>query len=155
MRTIVSRQFTVDKSYVEIFGTSTESKQTAGIVTGSRYTEVDTGDVYLFNETASEWVKQPAQGGGTGVGRFVVTFSFDEATETWSADKTFAECVAAWEAGQTMWALNSDLGAMVALATVVAEGGEPSFFGFYIADAESNTISGYSIDADGAYYYGN
>lgn len=60
MRTIVSRQFTVDKSYVEIFGTSSESKPTSGIVTGSRFTEVDTGDIYLFNETASEWVKQPA-----------------------------------------------------------------------------------------------
>ena len=42
-------------------------------------------------------------GGGSG-GRFVVTFSYDSDTETWSADKTFAECVAAWEAGQTLFA---------------------------------------------------
>ena len=87
MRTIVSRQFTVDKSYVEIFGTSSESKPTAGIVTGSRYTEVDTGDVYLFNETASEWVKQPAQGGGSGGGVLVVTLDSD----TGALDKTWQE----------------------------------------------------------------
>lgn len=47
-------------------------------------------------------------GGGGGSGeRFVVTFSFDLA-DGWSADKTFAECVAAWEAGETLVALNSD-----------------------------------------------
>ena len=91
MRTIVSRQFTVDKSYVEIFGTSSESKPTVGIVTGSRYTEVNTGDVYLFNETASEWVKQPAAGGSSGF----LTVTSDNGT----LDRTWQEIYDAAENG--------------------------------------------------------
>lgn len=42
----------------EIFGTSDETKPTNGVTMGSTFTEVDTGDVYLFNETSGEWVKQ-------------------------------------------------------------------------------------------------
>lgn len=46
--------------YGEYFGLSTDTKPTDGIVTGSKFTEVDTGDVYLFDEEADagdEWVK--------------------------------------------------------------------------------------------------
>ena len=43
----------------------------------------------------------PKSEGGSG-GRFVVTFTQDPDTEEWSADKTFAECVAAWEAGSDL-----------------------------------------------------
>ena len=74
---------TADKAYVEIFGTSSESKPTSGIITGSSFTEVDTGDRYLFNETASEWVKQPAQGGGSGGGVLVVTDTDGTLDKTW------------------------------------------------------------------------
>lgn len=42
----------------EIYGTSDETKPTLGVGFGSTFTEVDTGDVYMFNETAVEWVFQ-------------------------------------------------------------------------------------------------
>lgn len=59
IRAIVERAFTPEKNYVELFGLSTDNKPTAGIVTGSKFTEVDTGDEYLFDETGSgTWTKQ-------------------------------------------------------------------------------------------------
>lgn len=53
--------------YAEIYGLSTDTKPTAGLAMGSKFTEVDTGDIYLFNEdeTTAEnaWVKQGASEG--------------------------------------------------------------------------------------------
>lgn len=46
------------KHLVSCAGLSTDTKPTDGIVTGSDFTEVDTGDVYLFNEVSGSWVKQ-------------------------------------------------------------------------------------------------
>lgn len=43
---------------VELFGSSSDTKPTEGICNGSSFLEVDTGDIYLWNESASEWVKQ-------------------------------------------------------------------------------------------------
>ena len=57
-----------DKQYVEIAGLSTDTKPTYGIVTGSLFLEVDTGDVYAFNEegdTGHEWGKIAALGGAS------------------------------------------------------------------------------------------
>ena len=45
------------KHLVSCAGLSTDTKPTDGIVTGSDFTEVDTGDVYFFDEE-SDWVKQ-------------------------------------------------------------------------------------------------
>ena len=42
---------------VSCAGLSTDEKPTAGIATGSDFTEVDTGDVYFYDEE-SDWVKQ-------------------------------------------------------------------------------------------------
>ena len=57
IRALVERAFTADKKYVELFGLSTDSKPTTGIITGSTFVEVDTGKVYLFNESSSTWVE--------------------------------------------------------------------------------------------------
>ena len=47
------------KRYIEAAGLSTDTKPTEGVVTGSVFVEVDTGDGYLFKEADSpEWVKQ-------------------------------------------------------------------------------------------------
>lgn len=46
------------KQMVSCAGLSTDDKPTAGIATGSDFTEVDTGDVYFFNEVSGSWVKQ-------------------------------------------------------------------------------------------------
>lgn len=43
--------------YVEIAGASTETKPTTGIVDGSTFLETDTGDLYVFNEASTAWVK--------------------------------------------------------------------------------------------------
>ena len=68
MRTLKAEFLTdgSNKKYVEIAGTSTETKPVNDLIaTGSLCLEVDTGDVYAFNESASEWNKIAALGGGS------------------------------------------------------------------------------------------
>ena len=105
-----------------------------------------------LDDSSVGWAAKTPGGGGSG-GRFVVTFSYDEATETWSADKTFAECVAAWNAGQNLFALAE--ATYFPMSSLMTDDGEVTYIAFYSADAESKTVSGYCIDAEGAYYYGN
>lgn len=53
-------------TYVEMSGLSTDTKPTEGIMTGSLFMEVNTGDVYAFDEdgaSGSEWKKIAALGG--------------------------------------------------------------------------------------------
>lgn len=57
MRALVENKFSDNKKYVELYGTSSESKPTTGIVMGSVFVEVNTGKVFLFNEDASAWVE--------------------------------------------------------------------------------------------------
>lgn len=47
-----------NKKYIEGAGLSTDTKPTTGIVTGSIFTEIDTGKVFFFNETGTQWVEQ-------------------------------------------------------------------------------------------------
>lgn len=58
MRTLTEQPFDGSKKYVVIYGTSSETKPTTGIVMGSAFIEVDTGKGFLFNETTSAWVEQ-------------------------------------------------------------------------------------------------
>ena len=51
------------KNYVELACLSTDSKPTAGVITGSLALEVDTGDVYAFDEVGGEWGKIAELGG--------------------------------------------------------------------------------------------
>lgn len=57
------------KEYFEFAGLSTDSKPTGDrYATGSLFLEVDTGDVYAFDEdggTGEEWLKICELGGGT------------------------------------------------------------------------------------------
>lgn len=58
IRKMVDRYFDEETKYVEMFGLSTDDKPVTGLITGSKFTEVDTGDVYLFDEegeTGHEW----------------------------------------------------------------------------------------------------
>ena len=59
MVTLVRRAFTNTLDYVELAGTSKESKPTAGIVSGSKFTEVDTGKTYVFDgiSTTAAWTE--------------------------------------------------------------------------------------------------
>jgi hypothetical protein len=67
VRLIVEKTFQENKLYIKGFCTSQDTKPTSGIVTGSKMTEVDTGDVYLFDEEAGgSWAcvhKGPTQEG--------------------------------------------------------------------------------------------
>ena len=55
IRVIVNRAFSHGLDYIEAYGLSSDDKPVTGIVTGSRFTEVDTGDVYAFDETGGTW----------------------------------------------------------------------------------------------------
>ena len=60
MITFVSNKINVDTpdsadAVVEIACLSTDTKPTDGIVTGSVAIEVDTGDVYLYDEASTTW----------------------------------------------------------------------------------------------------
>ena len=41
----------------ELYGSSTDSKPTAGLANGTIFIEVDTGNIFLFDETAGSWTK--------------------------------------------------------------------------------------------------
>lgn len=45
------------KSLADIACLSTDTKPTAGISNGSLCLEIDTGDIYAFNEANTTWVK--------------------------------------------------------------------------------------------------
>ena len=49
--------------YYEFAGLSTDEKPTNGVVTGSLFLEVDTGDVYAYDEEGEEWNKIASLGG--------------------------------------------------------------------------------------------
>lgn len=66
IRKLVEQPHTAEKRYVEIACLSTDSKPTGGMVTGSLALEVDTGDVYAYDETSSgTWGKIAELGGGS------------------------------------------------------------------------------------------
>ena len=57
VRILEERIIEGNKKYIEAAGLSTDTKPTAGIVTGSVFVEVDTGDAYLYDEHGTEWDK--------------------------------------------------------------------------------------------------
>ena len=58
VRIIVERAFAGGLKYIEGACVHADTKPTAGIVTGSKLTEADTGDVYMFYEGDSPaWSK--------------------------------------------------------------------------------------------------
>ena len=46
-----------EKSYIEGACLSGDSKPTDGIANGSIIIEIDTGKIYMFNETGSAWAE--------------------------------------------------------------------------------------------------
>ena len=57
IRAITEIVFDDDQKYSEMFGLSTDTKPTTGLVTGSSFVEVDTGNAYLFDEVSGDWHK--------------------------------------------------------------------------------------------------
>ena len=61
VRILVSRVFDDGTQYIEAAGLSRDTKPSSGIVTGSRFIAVDTGDEYRFAEGESaQWYKTKA-----------------------------------------------------------------------------------------------
>ena len=65
IRATVENTFTDGKKYVELSGLSTDTKPTSGIITGSLFLEVDTGDIYAFDEIGTQWNVIAELGGGS------------------------------------------------------------------------------------------
>ena len=62
--------------YAEYAGLSTDNKADIEVVrNGDVFKEIDTGNVYKYNEDANAWVLQPAQGGGGGGESGVTSFN--------------------------------------------------------------------------------
>jgi hypothetical protein len=49
VRKLVDRYFSEDDKYVEMFGLSSDVKPTEALITGSKFTEIDTGIIYRFD----------------------------------------------------------------------------------------------------------
>lgn len=52
-----------NEAYKEFAGLSTDTKPTENVTTGSLFLEVDTGDVYAYDEAGGEWNKIASLGG--------------------------------------------------------------------------------------------
>lgn len=58
VRILVFKSLNDGVNYIEAAGLSTDDKPTAGIATGSKFTEANTGDTYMFAEGDSPtWTK--------------------------------------------------------------------------------------------------
>ena len=55
IRALVEQTFDATKKYFVLAGLSTDSKPTTGIVTGSKFIEVDTGTNFAFDEVSGTW----------------------------------------------------------------------------------------------------
>jgi len=68
-----------------------------GVPNGSMFLEMDTGKLYRFDEENQTWIDQanPTPSGGSDM--FIITVTENDGV--YSADKTYAEIVEAYEAG--------------------------------------------------------
>lgn len=55
IRALVEQTFDATKKYFVLAGLSTDSKPTTGLITGSKFLEVDTGVNYVFDEVGGTW----------------------------------------------------------------------------------------------------
>ena len=60
IRILRSHTFDDEAYFIEAVGLSSDEKPTDGIITGSKFTEVDTGGVYMFDEESGMWLSQAA-----------------------------------------------------------------------------------------------
>jgi hypothetical protein len=58
IRIIVDRASVPGKNYQELVGLASDTKPVEGLITGSKFTEIDTAAEYLFSEDVGEWLIQ-------------------------------------------------------------------------------------------------
>ena len=73
IRYLVEKSFAEGLKYVEAAGLSGDMKPTEGIVTGSRFIEVDTGVESLFDEVTGTWTPKNTGNGKTSIAGATVT----------------------------------------------------------------------------------
>ena len=73
IRKLVDRYFNEDDKYVEMFGLSSDDKPVEGLITGSKFIEVDTGIEYRFDEESGTWTPQNSGNGKTSIKDATVT----------------------------------------------------------------------------------
>ena len=73
MRKLVEIMFDENKWYIEAVGMSGETKPSEGIITGSKFTEADTGIESVFDEESGEWFAQNTGNGRTSIAGATVT----------------------------------------------------------------------------------
>lgn len=104
VRILTQRIFDADKNYIDAAGLSTDDKPTEGIVTGSVFREVDTGDVYMFDEVGGTWSKTGGGGGGGGGGDDAelvdIGCTYNSVTGQYTLQKTGTEILAYIEQGK-------------------------------------------------------
>ena len=57
VRILESKSIQTDLMYIEAAGLSTDEKPTSKVATGSTFLEVDTGDVFAFDEASQTWIE--------------------------------------------------------------------------------------------------
>ena len=93
IRTLERKVLTPDKLFCRFAGNSSDSKPTAGIVTGSSFLEVDTAKEYLFDEDSQAWNATGSGNGRTSIAGATVTlgsslsYTGSELTQTVSTVK--------------------------------------------------------------------
>ena len=92
IRNIVERSV-ANLMYIEAYGLSTDDKPVDGIITGSKFTEVDTGIESMFDEISGTWSAVNSGNGKTSIANAVVTlgtalkYTGSEQTQTVSSVK--------------------------------------------------------------------
>ena len=92
IRNIVERSV-ANLMYIEAYGLSTDDKPVDGIITGSKFTEVDTGIESMFDEVSGTWSAVNSGNGKTSIANAVVTlgtalkYTGSEQTQTVSSVK--------------------------------------------------------------------
>ena len=92
IRNIIERSV-ANLMYIEAYGLSTDDKPVDGIITGSKFTEVDTGIESIFDEVSGTWSAVNSGNGKTSIANAVVTlgtaltYTGNEQTQTVSSVK--------------------------------------------------------------------
>ncbi len=130
MITLERPAYFTSERYAEYCGLSDDDKTTIDASNADEFYEIDTGKTYKYNETSGEWVEQPAQTTAVDTGlppitaetsghflsndgnvthwqtigseNFVIQLTEHTAEDTYTADKTWVEIKAAYDAKQNI-----------------------------------------------------
>nr|DAG87276.1 MAG TPA: hypothetical protein [Herelleviridae sp.] len=130
MITLERPAYFTNERYAEYCGLSDNDKATIDANNADEFYEIDTGKTYKYNETSGEWVEQPAQTTAVDTGlppitaettghflsndgsvthwqtigseNFVIQLTENSAEDTYTADKTWVEIKAAYDAKQNI-----------------------------------------------------